>query len=87
MTNINEEFESENLTSSATGAEEVVFENTLRPSELKDFVGQEQIKQNLNISIQAAKKRKSPPSADQVHNLDAKYMCNLSLSTINSVNI
>jgi len=34
-----------------------VFENTLRPQTLGDFVGQEEIKQNLNISIEAAKKR------------------------------
>jgi Holliday junction DNA helicase RuvB len=60
MTNINEEFDIENLTAPEVGAEEVVFENTLRPSELKDFIGQEQIKQNLNISIQAAKKRNEP---------------------------
>ena len=40
--------------------EEVVLENTLRPKELGDFVGQEQIKQHLTISIQAAKKREEP---------------------------
>lgn len=37
--------------------EEAVFENNLRPQKLVDFVGQEQIKQNLNISIEAARKR------------------------------
>ena len=37
--------------------EEVVFDVTLRPQELNDFVGQEQIKQNLHIAIEAAKKR------------------------------
>mgnify|MGYP002410703952 CR=1 FL=1 len=37
--------------------EEVVFENNLRPQKLSDFVGQDQLKQNLDISIQAAKKR------------------------------
>jgi len=37
--------------------EEAVFENNLRPQKLADFVGQEQIKQNLSISIEAAKKR------------------------------
>ncbi len=36
---------------------EVVLDMTLRPQHLTDFVGQEQIKQNLNISIQAAQKR------------------------------
>src|SRR3989344_5660428 len=37
--------------------EEVVLDITLRPQALADFVGQEQIKENLSISIQAAKKR------------------------------
>lgn len=36
---------------------EQVFEETLRPSSLKEFVGQEKAIQNLNIFIQAAKKR------------------------------
>ncbi|MFA6105564.1 MAG: Holliday junction branch migration DNA helicase RuvB [Patescibacteria group bacterium] len=37
--------------------DEVVLDLTLRPQHLADFVGQEQLKQNLLISIQAAKKR------------------------------
>jgi Holliday junction DNA helicase RuvB len=37
--------------------DEVVLDITLRPQHLQDFVGQEQLKQNLLISIQAAKKR------------------------------
>jgi Holliday junction DNA helicase RuvB len=36
------------------------LEITLRPQTLQDFVGQEHIKQNLNIAIQAAQKRKEP---------------------------
>lgn len=40
--------------------EEVVFDTALRPQSLGDFVGQEPIKQNLNIAIQAAKKRNEP---------------------------
>lgn len=40
--------------------EETTFDQTLRPQNLGDFVGQEQIKQNLNIAIQAAKKREEP---------------------------
>lgn len=40
--------------------DEVVLDVTLRPQTLVDFVGQEQIKQNLNIAIQAAKKRTEP---------------------------
>jgi Holliday junction DNA helicase RuvB len=40
--------------------DEVVLDLTLRPQHLSDFVGQEQLKQNLLISIQAAKKRNEP---------------------------
>ena len=40
--------------------EETVWENTLRPKFLGDFVGQENIKQNLNIAMAAAKKRTEP---------------------------
>ncbi|MFH1789915.1 MAG: Holliday junction branch migration DNA helicase RuvB [bacterium] len=40
-----------------TDCEELAFDITLRPQQLKDFVGQNQIKQNLIISMQAAKQR------------------------------
>lgn len=40
--------------------EEAVLEITLRPRSLLDFVGQQQLKQNLGISIAAAKKRAEP---------------------------
>lgn len=53
---INEQSE-ERLVEPEAAAEEVVLDVTLRPQELGDFVGQEQLKQNLSISIQAAKKR------------------------------
>lgn len=36
------------------------FENKLRPSSMDEYVGQEKIKQNLKISIDAAKKRNEP---------------------------
>jgi len=36
------------------------LDSTLRPTNFNDFVGQEQIKKNLNIFISAAKKRKEP---------------------------
>mgnify|MGYP001617527525 CR=1 FL=1 len=36
------------------------FENTLRPRVLGDYIGQDEIKRNLTISIQASKKRKEP---------------------------
>ncbi len=47
----------ERLVEPATQEEEVKLDVTLRPAQLADFVGQEQIKQNLSISIEAAKKR------------------------------
>jgi hypothetical protein len=37
--------------------DEIVLETTLRPSTLAEFVGQEGLKSNLNIVIQAAKQR------------------------------
>ncbi len=40
--------------------EEAELENTLRPSDFANYIGQEKIKQNLRISIQAAKKRNEP---------------------------
>ncbi|MFH1947068.1 MAG: Holliday junction branch migration DNA helicase RuvB [Candidatus Magasanikbacteria bacterium] len=40
--------------------EEEIIEITLRPQTLGEFVGQEQIKEPLNISIEAAKKRGEP---------------------------
>ncbi len=47
-----------------TGTEEQVNDRTLdtslRPKKLKDYVGQEKIKENMSICIEAAKKRKEP---------------------------
>jgi Holliday junction DNA helicase RuvB len=37
--------------------DEKVFENTLRPRYLKEFVGQQKIKENLSIAVQAARQR------------------------------
>jgi len=36
------------------------FENKLRPTSMSEYVGQEKIKENLKISIEAAKKRDEP---------------------------
>lgn len=47
----------ERIITPQVGNDEAVFEITLRPQQLVDFVGQEQLKQNLNIAIQAATKR------------------------------
>jgi Holliday junction DNA helicase RuvB len=38
-------------------SEDVVFEDKLRPQSLEEFIGQENIKRNLKIFIEAAKKR------------------------------
>jgi len=35
-----------------------IFEETLRPNLLKDYIGQEKIKENLKVFLEAAKKRK-----------------------------
>ncbi|MDO8499864.1 MAG: Holliday junction branch migration DNA helicase RuvB [bacterium] len=45
------------LVQSEAEIEEAIVENTLRPQTLSDFVGQQQIKANLGVSIAAATKR------------------------------
>jgi len=58
---MDEEFiieDKDNLTQAKELPEEITFENSLRPQKLADFIGQEQIKQNLNISIEATKRRR-----------------------------
>jgi Holliday junction DNA helicase RuvB len=45
------------ITSSVQQDEDVVLDNTLRPQKLEEYVGQEKIKKNLRIFIDAAKKR------------------------------
>ncbi|HRH32192.1 MAG TPA: AAA family ATPase, partial [bacterium] len=42
------------------GEEEQKIENRLRPSKLADFVGQDELKANLDIYIEAAKGRNEP---------------------------
>jgi holliday junction DNA helicase RuvB len=42
----------------ATGEDEI--EETIRPSKLKDFIGQDGIKETLSIAIEAARKRQKP---------------------------
>ena len=49
-----------NNTVNTAKSKEEVTENILRPKTLKDYVGQTQVKKNLDIYIQAAKKRKEP---------------------------
>ncbi len=43
------------------GATETYLDQTLRPASWDEYVGQESIKNNLNILISAAKERSSPP--------------------------
>jgi len=45
------------LTSSVPSIDDIVIDQTLRPSVLKDFSGQEKITENLNVFISAANKR------------------------------
>lgn len=45
-------------TENTEDSEEIVVEQTLRPQNLDEYVGQEQIKKNLHIFLEAAKQRK-----------------------------
>ncbi len=45
------------LTNPKNQEEDSVLDETLRPSRLKDYIGQNQIKENLNIFLSASKKR------------------------------
>ena len=47
-------------TQTSSHSKEEIVENILRPKTLKDYVGQSKIKHNLDIFIQATKKRKEP---------------------------
>ena len=49
--------EEDRLIDSGPDSEEVSYDNSLRPSQLTEYVGQEKIKENLNIFIAAAKMR------------------------------
>ncbi|MFX3615956.1 MAG: Holliday junction branch migration DNA helicase RuvB [Sporolactobacillus sp.] len=50
----------ERLLSSESSTEEQGLEQTIRPTDLAHYIGQEEIKQNLQIFIQAAKARNEP---------------------------
>ena len=54
------EDEQENLTTPKASTDEVMLDITLRPQKLDDFVGQNHIKDNLQIAMDAAKKRQEP---------------------------
>ena len=40
--------------------EDLDIENSLRPKKLDDYVGQDKIKENLKVYIEAAKQREEP---------------------------
>jgi Holliday junction DNA helicase RuvB len=48
------------LASAAAGPEEASFERSLRPQSLAEFVGQDRLKKNLRVFIDAARQRKEP---------------------------
>jgi Holliday junction DNA helicase RuvB len=50
----------EGLTTPTAKKEDSTLDNTLRPTRLKEYVGQKKIKDNLSIFMSAAKKRKEP---------------------------
>lgn len=43
-----------------TGTEDDVFDQTLRPQSLGEFIGQERLKKNLRVFIEAARQRQEP---------------------------
>jgi len=45
------------ITSSQENSEDVVLDSTLRPQKFEEYVGQEKVKDNLRVFIEAAKKR------------------------------
>ena len=47
----------ERIVTSTKNLEEIDVENTLRPTSMEDYVGQDKIKKNLEVYISAAKKR------------------------------
>jgi len=51
------DFENRILSTSATNEDRENAENPLRPQKLEDYVGQEKVKENLKVYIDAAKKR------------------------------
>ncbi|MCL5408736.1 MAG: Holliday junction branch migration DNA helicase RuvB [Candidatus Omnitrophica bacterium] len=48
----------DNITSPVVLSEEVNYENSLRPTTFDDFIGQKQVKDNMNVFIQSSKMRK-----------------------------
>ena len=56
-----EEFDFENrIVSTSFSAEDSDTESSLRPKSLDDYIGQEKVKENLKVYIDAAKMRNDP---------------------------
>jgi Holliday junction DNA helicase RuvB len=55
-----EESNPENLLEPRAEQDERVFDNALRPKRLEEFIGQNQLKENLAIFLEAARQRKEP---------------------------
>lgn len=49
-----------NVLSSERAPEDVGFDQSLRPKRFREFIGQQQVKENLHVYIAAARKRKEP---------------------------
>ena len=47
----------ERLINSSLTSEDVEVENSLRPKSIEEYVGQEKIKNNLNVFVSTAKER------------------------------
>src|SRR5258707_12755428 len=45
------------LTAAATGDEDLTLDTTLRPPSLEEYIGQESVKANLRVAVDAAKGR------------------------------
>src|SRR3989344_8040247 len=54
---MDEFIEKRTISPESLSEEEQMVEQTLRPQKLKDFVGQDKVKENLAVSIEAAKQR------------------------------
>src|SRR5262245_29127955 len=52
--------EGDRLVRAEADREEAAFEQTLRPQLLRDYVGQERIKANLSVFLEAARQRREP---------------------------
>ncbi len=64
---INQNDDQNRIVSSQENSEEAAFEKSLRPKKLDDYIGQNKVKENLQIFMQAAKKRGEPIEHVMLH--------------------